>query len=239
MKFCCTALHRLDNLHEYLRFSFPNIKAPSFFCVNESKVCTPLFQSLRNRPTRQIEYVCYVMGSNVLQTGLTLQYRTRRVGYNHYVRGIIKGLASDLYRTSVKIDIVCESEVDGAHNVIFRLHFDNSVYTRKQQAATMQNDSLPVPSRVFFQAFPFNLVINRGMKIMHIGSGLHCIMPELKVTTSHSSFTCTQAVPYRTAPHSMLFSPLLCTWLAGQGAHGRLPPASTHHLLHLGICTLH
>ena len=103
------------------------------------------------------------------------------MGYNHYVRGIIKGLANDLYSVNVKIDIVCESEVDGAHNVIFRLHFDNSVYTRKQQAVTAQSDSLPVPSRVFFQAFPFNLVINRGMKIMHIGVGLHCIMPELKV----------------------------------------------------------
>ncbi len=30
-------LNGLDNLHEYLRFSYPHLKPPSFFCEYESK----------------------------------------------------------------------------------------------------------------------------------------------------------------------------------------------------------
>ena len=49
-------LNGLDNLHEYLRFSYPKMKPPSFFVENETK------------------------------SGLTLHYRTRRKGYLHYVK---------------------------------------------------------------------------------------------------------------------------------------------------------
>ena len=48
-------LNGLDNLHEYLRFSYRGMRAPSFFVESESK------------------------------DGLTLHYRTRRRGYTHYV----------------------------------------------------------------------------------------------------------------------------------------------------------
>ncbi len=30
-------LNGLDNLHEYLRFSYPKLKPPSFFCEEETK----------------------------------------------------------------------------------------------------------------------------------------------------------------------------------------------------------
>lgn len=41
-------INGLDSIHEHLKSSYPKIKAPSFFCVNESR------------------------------TGITLQYRSRR-----------------------------------------------------------------------------------------------------------------------------------------------------------------
>jgi guanylate cyclase len=50
-------LNGLDNLHEYMRLSYPKMQAPSFFCDNE----TP--------------------------TSLMLHYRSRRRGYIHYVIG--------------------------------------------------------------------------------------------------------------------------------------------------------
>ncbi len=53
-------LNGLDNLHEYIRYSYPRIKPPSFFVEKE----TP--------------------------NGLTLHYRTKRRGYSHYVMGQIK-----------------------------------------------------------------------------------------------------------------------------------------------------
>lgn len=53
-------LNGLDNLHEYLKFSYPHIKPPSFFCENETK------------------------------HGLTLHYRSRRKGFVYYTMGQIK-----------------------------------------------------------------------------------------------------------------------------------------------------
>jgi guanylate cyclase len=53
-------LNGLDNLHEYMRYSYPQLKPPSFFVEKE----TP--------------------------KGLTLHYRTKRRGFSHYVVGQIK-----------------------------------------------------------------------------------------------------------------------------------------------------
>ncbi len=53
-------LNGLDNLHEYMKFSYPKLRPPSFFIQNE----TP--------------------------NGLILCYRSKRVGYLHYVKGQIK-----------------------------------------------------------------------------------------------------------------------------------------------------
>ena len=47
----------LDNLHDYLKFTFPKMKAPSFFVESET------------------------------DEQMILQYRTRRRGFHHYVQG--------------------------------------------------------------------------------------------------------------------------------------------------------
>ena len=57
-------LSNLDNLHEYLRFSYPKIKPPSFFVTDE----TP--------------------------NGLTLHYRSKRKGFVNYVKGQVSDLYS-------------------------------------------------------------------------------------------------------------------------------------------------
>jgi guanylate cyclase len=50
-------LNGLDNLHEYMRFSYSKLKPPSFFVEQESS------------------------------TGLILHYRSKRKGFVHYVKG--------------------------------------------------------------------------------------------------------------------------------------------------------
>ena len=65
-------LNGLDNLHEYLRFSYPKLKPPSFFCTNESS------------------------------TGLTLHYRSKRKGFVHYVKGQIRQVGEVFYKTKNK-----------------------------------------------------------------------------------------------------------------------------------------
>ena len=53
-------LNGLDNLHEYMRYSYPKLKPPSFFVEKE----TP--------------------------NGLILHYRSKRRGFTHFVIGILK-----------------------------------------------------------------------------------------------------------------------------------------------------
>jgi guanylate cyclase len=57
----------LDNLHEYLKFSYPRMKAPSFICENETG------------------------------EGLTLHYRSKRRGFVYYTMGQIKEVARHFY----------------------------------------------------------------------------------------------------------------------------------------------
>ncbi len=53
-------LNGLDNLHEYLRFSYPRLRAPSYFCDNET------------------------------ENGLVLHYRSKRRGFVHYTIGQLR-----------------------------------------------------------------------------------------------------------------------------------------------------
>ncbi|XP_064635394.1 soluble guanylate cyclase 88E-like isoform X2 [Lineus longissimus] len=143
-------LNGLDNLHEYLRFSYPKLKPPSFFCVNESK------------------------------TGLTLHYRSKRKGYLTYVTGQIMQVAKQFYNTDLRIEIVNEEVEKNLTNAILRLHFDNRAYRKSESRFDFTViDSLPVPSEVFFEVFPFNIVFNRGMKVRNIGDGVQAVMPNL------------------------------------------------------------
>ncbi|XP_055604977.1 soluble guanylate cyclase 88E-like [Uranotaenia lowii] len=58
-------LNGLDNLHEYLKFSYPLMRAPSFICENETR------------------------------HGLTLHYRTKRKGFVYYTMGQIREVEPD------------------------------------------------------------------------------------------------------------------------------------------------
>ena len=60
-------LNGLDNLHEYLRFTYPSMKPPSFYCEDETA------------------------------TGLKLHYRSRRKGFLHYVIGQIRAVGQVSY----------------------------------------------------------------------------------------------------------------------------------------------
>lgn len=62
-------LNGLDNLHEYLKFSYPRMRAPSFICENE---------------TRQ---------------GLTLHYRSKRRGFVYYTMGQIREVGNNVKAT--------------------------------------------------------------------------------------------------------------------------------------------
>lgn len=58
-------LNGLDNLHEYMRYTYPRMRPPSFYVERETA------------------------------NGLTLHYRSRRRGFVHYVMGQITEVRGD------------------------------------------------------------------------------------------------------------------------------------------------
>lgn len=46
-----------------------------------------------------------------------------------------------------------------------------------------------MPSELFFEVFPFNIVFNRGLRIINIGSGIQNVMPELEGLVLSDPFT--------------------------------------------------
>ncbi|CAI5456046.1 unnamed protein product [Caenorhabditis angaria] len=143
-------LNGLDNLHEYLRFTFPKLKPPSFYCEHESR------------------------------TGLTLHYRSKRRGFLHYVQGQIRNIAMELFQTEVVIELLDVEHDLNLEHVIMRLHFNNLDFTRIDSVYRSMHDSalekLKITSDIFFDIFPFIIVFNRGMRIRNIGIGLLRIM---------------------------------------------------------------
>ncbi len=64
-------LNGLDNLHEYLKFSYPKLKPPSFFVDEENA------------------------------NGLVLHYRSRRKGFVYYVMGQIRQVKREKIRNQI------------------------------------------------------------------------------------------------------------------------------------------
>ncbi|XP_032891100.1 soluble guanylate cyclase 88E-like [Amblyraja radiata] len=139
----------LDNLHEYLRFSYPKVQPPTFFCQEESA------------------------------TGVTLHYRSKRKGYLHYAMGQLQQMGQQFYDTDIHVVVLSEQLVGDYSHVIMRLNFDNSAYRYSQKEDTDDQEMLPFTSDFFFEVFPFNIVFRQDMVVHNMGSGLATVFPGL------------------------------------------------------------
>ncbi|KAK2163097.1 hypothetical protein NP493_1482g00001 [Ridgeia piscesae] len=142
-------LNGLDNLHEYLRFTYPYMKPPSFYCEDETA------------------------------TGLKLHYRSRRKGFLHYVIGQIRAVGQIYYNTVIEVEILKEEESLDMVHIIMLLKFDNSSYVETVADTTPNAENLLINSDVFFEVFPFHILFDEKMFIKNIGSGLMAVLPDL------------------------------------------------------------
>lgn len=148
-------LNGLDNLHEYLRFSYPKLKPPSFLCENETR------------------------------HSIMLHYRSRRKGYVAYVKGQIKAIGKIIYGQDVQISVVKEDMMRDRVNVIMDLRFDNYAFINPEKETKQTLEKiLPVRSSMFFSVFPFHIVYDRMLIIQHAGEGLLSSMGEALVGQS-------------------------------------------------------
>ncbi|XP_024941625.1 soluble guanylate cyclase 88E isoform X2 [Cephus cinctus] len=142
-------LNGLDNLHEYLKFSYPRMRAPSFICEHE---------------TRQ---------------GLTLHYRSKRRGFVYYTMGQIREVARHFYHKELQIELVREEVLFDTVHVTFHLTFDNRAFTLASLAMTREEKHLPIGASVLFEIFPFCIVFGSDMIVRSIGNSLMVILPDL------------------------------------------------------------
>lgn len=144
-------INGLDNLHEYLKFSYPRMKAPSFFCENETA------------------------------TGLILHYRSTRRGFLWYSIGQIREVGRHFYQTEVKIDILKEETVFDTLHVMMQLTFDNRAFQidLRHQTHTIDKTMLPINALLFLEIFPFCIVFDQYLTIRSIGNSLQAIMPDI------------------------------------------------------------
>jgi len=143
-------LNGLDNLHEYLKFSYPRIRAPSYFVDNE----TP--------------------------QGLMLHYRSKRRGFTTYTIGQLKAVAETYYKMEMAIEVKeSEIKFDTVH-VSFQLTFDNKTKAIINSDLVREEARLPaVSSSVLFEIFPFIIVFGEDMGVQTIGRSLNNILPNL------------------------------------------------------------
>ncbi|CAF3607480.1 unnamed protein product [Adineta steineri] len=143
-------LNGLDNLHEYMRYTYPRMRPPSFYVEKETA------------------------------EGLTLHYRSRRRGFVHYVVGQITEVGRRFYDTKVEIEIVSQKEEFDVTHVIYELKFENTAYIKQTTSDKDSNElDLTIDCHIFFELFPFHMVISESLEIISAGDSLTQLFPNI------------------------------------------------------------
>ena len=140
-------LNGLDDLHEYLRFSYPKMRPPSFFCENESP------------------------------EGMIMHYTTKRRGYLPYVIGQLKAVgriySKDLETSILKEDYSQE----GCHVVLELKFDNNEFIRQRRPSCFFENLHLsgPIFLSIFPFSIVFNKnmdIVSTGIKMDEVLPGL-------------------------------------------------------------------
>merc|ERR1719357_475620 len=146
----------LDNLHDYLKYTFPKMKAPSFFIETEDA------------------------------SSLMMQYRTRRRGFHFYVQGQVKEIAKMLFVNTGQLDNKLDAKLKKQEIVFdtavfhFELTYDNKGFVEYQKALESRKEaSMPIRAGVFFEMFPFCLLFEKDMILKNMGMALRFCIPQM------------------------------------------------------------
>merc|ERR1719244_175464 len=146
----------LDNLHDYLKYTFPKMKAPSFFIETEDA------------------------------SSLMMQYRTRRRGFHYYVQGQAKEIAKLLFVNTGQLDNKLDAKLKKQEIVFdtavfhFELTYDNKGFVEYQKALESRKEaSMPIRAGVFFEMFPFCLLFEKDMILKNMGMALRFCIPQM------------------------------------------------------------
>merc|ERR1719309_897974 len=146
----------MDNLHDYLKYTFPKMKAPSFFVDSET------------------------------DSELMLQYRTRRRGFHYHVQGQVKEIGKLLFLNAGDVSNKLEAKLKKQEIVFdtavfhFELKFNNQAYVDFLAAKESRKEaSMPIRAGIFFEMFPFCLLFEKDMIVKNMGSALRFCIPQM------------------------------------------------------------
>ena len=143
-------LNGLDDLHEYLRFSYPKMCSPSFFCESET------------------------------EEGMILHYTTKRKGYNQYVIGQLTTVGriygKDL-EIRVLSEEIAETGARPVH-ITMELKFDNSALLREEELLPLEKD-FSINADTFLGVFPFCILFDKDLTVCRQGNKLKEVLPSL------------------------------------------------------------
>jgi guanylate cyclase len=152
-------LNGLVDLHEYLRFSYPNMSPPAFFTANE----TP--------------------------EGLHLHYITKREGFLCYVIGQMKTIGKIYGKQLEISVISEDQTDKGENHYILDLKFDNRAMLMTRRASVVGFVDFQISSETFFKMFPFSLIFSKELVICRVGRKLQEVLPGLYGEVVSSAFT--------------------------------------------------
>merc|ERR1719410_126740 len=142
----------LDNLHDYLKFTFLRMKAPSFFIAEE----TP--------------------------EGMLMEYRSKRRGFQYYVQGQVKEISKNFALEIKKLEIVLKKQEVVFDTVVntFEMKFENLGFNEMIAAKEARKDaSMPIRAATLFEMFPFCVLFNPEMNVTMLGVALRMIIPKI------------------------------------------------------------
>ena len=84
------------------------------------------------------------------------------------------------YDTNVQIEIISEREEFDITHVVFELKFENTAFTQQEtkDKAAPELD-LAIDCYIFFELFPFHMVISESLEIISAGDSLTQLFPNI------------------------------------------------------------
>lgn len=146
-------LNGLDDLHEYLRFSYPKMSPPSFFCEDET------------------------------EHGMVLHYTSKRSGFLQYVIGQLTTVGriygKDLEIGIISEEKLGPSKIGKCiTHYTMELKFDNSELLEKRRMSPMEKH-FSVDTSTFFGVFPFCVLFDEDLLVWKEGAKLQEVLPDL------------------------------------------------------------
>lgn len=111
---------------------------------------------------------------------MTLQYRSKRRGFQFYVQGQTKELAKQLFGTKVQMKLQKQEVVFDTVICTYTLEFDNAAYRRHiENLAARKEASLPIRASTLFEMFPFCILFQKDLTVSSIGIALRQVIPHI------------------------------------------------------------